>query len=224
MAAPSLMGAVLQREEGAFVPVRVTLSPGSLVLDLDARAAETLEGAGVTLEELTSGRADEIGVFALSAGAMRGYQLVQAAQIDRLEIGTPEVLAAFDREIELLDVLVRELDAAGPLDAPRLLVALRTATVEPDAGWDAKDRLEALRALRAHVQQTWTWERDRSPRTPIAKGETPPPVNPCRKLFHAGRKLAPDEWCGTGALAFHYCSDGCSMVEGECIPDAARFD
>jgi hypothetical protein len=223
-AAPNLMGAILLREEDAFVPVRVTLDPGSLVVDLDARTARTLDGDGVPLSEVGS-RAADIAAFAVRAGPMRGYQIVQAGRVASLEIATPRVLAAFDDEIALLEAFVPLLERAGPLEVPRALVALRQASVEPNAGWDARDRLEALRALRAHAGAAWRWERDpRSQPSALAGGQVPAPANPCRKLFHAGRKLDPGEWCGTGAMSFHYCSEGCSMVGEGCLPEAARFD
>jgi hypothetical protein len=223
-AAPNLMGAVLLRKEDAFVPVRVTLEPGSLVVDLEARTTRTLEGDPVPLDEVR-GRANQIALFAVRSGAMRGYQLVRADRVTRLEIGTPEVLAAFDREITLLEAFAQELETFNPVEVPLALERLRRAAVEPRAGWDATERLAALRTLRAHATFSWSWERgaDAKPFV-LAAGEIGGTANPCRKLFKPGRMLEPGEWCGTGALSYHYCSEGCSMVEAACLPDASRFE
>lgn len=220
---PDLAGGVLQRAEGAFVAVRITLAEDTLVVDLDQRDVRDLRGAPVSIDVATASP-ERVGLVHFRAGALRAYALVNARVVRRLEVGGEAVRAAFDDQLARLRRAVQRLDAADPFATVKLLESLRAAFAEVPPGnlMRIEDRLVALERLRAFAVEPWSRAVSAAPfRLGVA---TSPRIAACRKLFHAGRKLAADEWCGTGAMPYHYCSSGCEMsAGGGCHPVAESF-
>lgn len=220
---PDLAGAVLQREEGAFVAVRITLAEDTLVLDLDQRDVRTLSGTPVSIDVATASP-ERVGLLHFRSGTLRAYALVNAATVRRLEVGGDAIRTAYDDELARLRRAVQRLDAADPIAVVRILETLQTAFAEIPPGrlMRIEDRLEALERLRDFAVEPWARDVHAAPFRLGAA--TSPRVAACRRVFHPGRKLAPGEWCGTGAMPYHDCSNGCAMAaNGTCYPTAESY-
>ena len=214
---PNLAGAVLVRAPGAFVPIRVTLRSETLVLDHESRAVKRIDGAPLSSDEAHA-RVQDLGLLHVRYRPHAAYLLVNPRVIAKLEVGTPEVRAAFRREVRAMERYVETLASADSFEVLGLQAVLRAATVEPTSGFDGEARLEALRALADF--EVPSWSRELSTKEGWALGPSAPAALPiCRREFHPGRKLSADEWCGTGATPHYSCSAGCEEAGSErCLP------
>ena len=215
---PSLSGAVLQRDQGAFVPVRIELEPTTVVIDLEQRRALSLDGALISQEEVRA-HPEHIGLVFFRAGHLRAYSLVNASAVAQLEVGSERIAAAFEQELASLQILAqRETDVPDEMMAQIEITRMAFAEAAPNV---LDERIKALTALSQH--EVAAWERG-APGRPFALGQAVRPrQTSCIKQRFAGRKLAPDEWCGTGAMSFDYCSPGCQLGDGRCQPLAKSW-
>ncbi len=215
---PSLAGAVLQRDQGAFVPVRIELLPTTVIVDLEQRRALSLDGALVPEEEVRA-HPERIGLIFFRVGHLRAYSLVNESAVAQLEVGSERVAAVFEQELAALSALAKA-EAESPDEALAHIEITRLAFAEAAPAL-LDERIKALTALSQHEAEAW--ERG-APGRPFALGQAVRPrQTACIKQHFPGRKLAPDEWCGTGAMAHDYCSPGCQLSDGRCHPLAKSW-